>query len=78
MHHLLQFFAYAHLPPHLQEVSKPFGELATRLVTILPPNSELTDALHRLLESKDCAVRALLWKNNWDERRPPEVEGSAV
>ena len=23
-----QFFAYEHLPPHLQAVSKPFGDLA--------------------------------------------------
>ncbi len=27
---LLQFFAYEHLPEHLQAVSKPFGELAQR------------------------------------------------
>ena len=26
--HVLKLFAYEHLPPHLQEVSKPFGELA--------------------------------------------------
>lgn len=25
---MAQFFAYAHLPEHLQAVSKPFGELA--------------------------------------------------
>ena len=26
--HILQFFAYQHLPPHLQAVSRPFCELA--------------------------------------------------
>jgi hypothetical protein len=26
--YLMQFFAYEHLPPHLQAISKPFGELA--------------------------------------------------
>ena len=30
MDNLLQFFAYEHLPAHLQTVSKPFGDLAVR------------------------------------------------
>jgi hypothetical protein len=34
--YLLQFFAYEHLPPHLQEVSKPFGELAQQIEASLP------------------------------------------
>ena len=29
---ILQFFAYKHLPPHLQAVSKPFCELAHAMV----------------------------------------------
>jgi len=59
---MLQFFAYAHLPPHLQTVSKPFGELADHIVGALPRNPERTVALRKLLEAKDCAVRALLFK----------------
>lgn len=59
---LLQFFAYEHLPPHLQEVSKPFGELADAIIAKLPRNPERTVALRKLLEAKDCAVRALLFK----------------
>lgn len=59
---ILQFFAFAHLPPHLQDVSRPFGELAERIVSTLPPNAERTVALRKLLESKDAAVRALLSK----------------
>jgi hypothetical protein len=61
--YLLQFFAYEHLPAHLQAVSKPFGELALQLVDSLPPNPERTTALRKLLEAKDCAVRALLFKD---------------
>lgn len=61
---LLQFFAYEHLPPHLQAVSKPFGNLATMIVTTLPRNPERTVALRKLLESKDCAVRAVLFKES--------------
>lgn len=59
---LMQFFAYTHLPPHLQEVSKPFCELANHIVSTLPQNPERTVALRKLLESKDCAVRAVLSK----------------
>lgn len=56
---LLKFFVYSHLPTHLQEVSKPFSELA-EVVARLPQNAETTTALRKLLEAKDCAVRALL------------------
>lgn len=58
--HIMQFFAYSHLPPHLQEVSRPFGEMAEKIVTTLPRNPERTVALRKLLEAKDAAVRALL------------------
>jgi hypothetical protein len=58
--HIAQFFAFAHLPPHLQEVSRPFGELAERIIATLPRNPERTVALRKLLEAKDAAVRALL------------------
>jgi len=60
--HILQFFAYAHLPPHLQAVSKPFGDMAQQIVDTLPRNPERTVALRKLLESKDAAVRALVAK----------------
>lgn len=59
---VLQFFAHAHLPPHLAAVSKPFGDIAEHIVATLPANPERTVALRKLLEAKDCAVRALLCK----------------
>ncbi len=59
---MLQFFAYEHLPAHLQDVSRPFGLLAATIVGSLPSNPERTVALRKLLEAKDCAVRALLYK----------------
>ena len=59
---LLQFFAYEHLTGALQSASKPFGELARQIVDTLPRNPERTVALRKLLEAKDCAVRALLFK----------------
>ena len=60
---MMQFFAYEHLPAHLQAVSKPFGDLAKQIVETLPANAERTAGLRKLLEAKDCAVRALLYKD---------------
>lgn len=59
---LIQFFAYDHLPPRLQAISKPFHDLAQQIVETLPQNPERTVALRKLLEAKDCAVRAKLAK----------------
>jgi len=57
---MLKWFAWAHLPPHLQEASKPFGELAERIVATTDAGPERTVALRKLLEAKDAAVRAKL------------------
>lgn len=56
--HILRFFHYSHLPPHLQARSKPFCQLARQLVDDVPRNPERTVALRKLLEAKDAAVRA--------------------
>lgn len=58
---ILQFFEYSHLPSNLQLVSQPFYELAHR-VAVGPSNAESTVALRKLLEAKDAAVRAALFK----------------
>ncbi|MFI5422794.1 MAG: hypothetical protein ACHQWH_02495 [Nitrososphaerales archaeon] len=59
---LLQFFEYGHLPDYLQAVSLPFWHLAHNTIMTLPRNPERTTALRKLLEAKDCAVRARLFK----------------
>lgn len=61
--HIEQFFVYEHLPPHLAEVSKPFGDLASQIIATLPRNPERTAALRKLLEAKDAAVRAKMAKD---------------
>lgn len=63
MEPLLQFFEYDHLPTELQMISQPFHQMAHQLVGNLPRNPERTVALRKLLESKDCAVRAKLFKD---------------
>jgi hypothetical protein len=59
--HILQFFAYAHLPAALQAHSRPFEALA-RKIAAGSSNPETTVALRKLLEAKDAAVRARLAK----------------
>jgi hypothetical protein len=56
---VLQFFEYEHLPAHLQEVSKPFADLAQDMASGLT-GPEATVCLRKLLEAKDCAVRAVV------------------
>lgn len=60
--HILQFFAFDHLPPELRIVSRPFHELAHSMSETLPKNPERTVALRKLLEAKDAAVRAAIAK----------------
>lgn len=62
MRGLMQFFEYAHLPPKLQEISAPFGNLAQLMWSALPDSIERDAMLRKLLEAKDCAVRASLYK----------------
>jgi hypothetical protein len=59
---LMQFFGYEHLRADLQGISRPFGELAEHIVTTLPRNPERTVALRKLLEAKDAAVRAAVFR----------------
>ncbi len=61
-HSLLQFFAFQHLPDSLQQISRPFNELAIQMDALLPVGAEKTVALRKLLEAKDCAVRSVLYK----------------
>lgn len=56
---LRKFFAFDHLPAALQLISEPFARLADEILT-LPANAERTMSLRKLLEAKDCAVRAAL------------------
>ena len=56
---ILAFFEYDHLPPHLQEVSRPICEMAHEMAARFE-GAELTTGLRKLLEAKDCFVRAAL------------------
>lgn len=55
---VLGHFHFEHLPPHLQKVSKPIGDLAVNLAIEMPDDPEVTIGIRKLLEAKDCFVRA--------------------
>ncbi len=56
---LVPFFKWDHLPEHLQKVSAPFCDLAIMMAGQLS-GPEATVCLRKLLEAKDCAVRAAI------------------
>ncbi|ADM80124.1 hypothetical protein phiAS5_ORF0281 [Aeromonas phage phiAS5] len=56
----LKYFRYQHLPEHLQPFSKPFHDLAEKMIAELPDNEQRKIGLQKLIEAKDCFVRAKL------------------
>jgi hypothetical protein len=57
---LLSYFEFDHLPQRLAEVSKLFYGPAHALVQLNGDPAETSAGLRKLLEAKDCAVRAVL------------------
>ena len=57
---IMKYFSYSHLPEKLQTISKPLGELAEKMDAELPDGPEKSAGLRKLLEAKDCFVRANL------------------
>ena len=58
---VLQYFEYAHLPPHLQGASRQFAQLAWDTAQRPTKNpAEIAAGLRKLLEAKDCIIRGLL------------------
>lgn len=54
----MKFFDFEHLPPHLRAVSAPICELADEIENSIPEGPEKDAGLRKLLEAKDCFVRA--------------------
>jgi hypothetical protein len=55
---ILAYFSWQHLPKHLQVVSHRCAELAHYMDASLPDSAEKSAGLRKLLEAKDCFVRA--------------------
>lgn len=59
--HIMKYFTFQHLPEGpLQDVSRKFYLLAYDLLQVLGDGPELSAGLRKLLEAKDCCVRAAL------------------
>lgn len=56
---ILKFFECDHLPERLRLIAQPFKKLANEMAEELE-GPELTAGLRKLLEAKDCMVRAAL------------------
>lgn len=55
---LLKWFQSTHLNGRLREVALPIADLAAQLDNMLPESTEKTAGMRKLLEAKDCFVRA--------------------
>ena len=70
---ILEFFEYEHLPAGpVRDASKPFGKLATVMAEDWPDHPQTLEGLRKLLEAKDCAVRAVV---SDEKRKKRESEG---
>ena len=55
---ILEHFSYSHLPRELAQISSYFHNIAHKMANDLPVGPELHAGLRKLLEAKDCFVRA--------------------
>lgn len=57
---LRRYFAHEHLPPPLAMISLRCGDLVDEMIATLPDSLQLRTGIQKLLEAKDCFVRAAL------------------
>jgi hypothetical protein len=57
---ILRWFDASHLPDDVRDHSEAFGRLAWTMAQSLPRCAETSAMLRKLLEAKDCAVRAAI------------------
>ena len=58
---IMRWFSYGHLPNgHPRVISSECAQLADTMIGELPDGPELTAGLRKLLEAKDCFVRAAI------------------
>lgn len=61
---IARWFDFEHLPEGMLKVTSIYcHDLAERMVSNLPDDPELVAGLRKLLEAKDCFVRAALVKS---------------
>lgn len=55
---IMRYFEYEHLPEKLRQISQQFSQIAWYTIEVVPPSAERTAGLRKILEAKDCIVRA--------------------
>jgi hypothetical protein len=56
----IQYFSFDHLPAQLRGVARVIADLAYLMEAMLPDGPEKSAGMRKLLEAKDCFVRASL------------------
>lgn len=73
LENILRGFKYEHLKPgDIQDTSKLFASLAKYLVNDLPSSPEMVAGLRKLVEAKDCFVRAAVFAIEDSEKKANE------
>lgn len=76
----LRWLAWEHLPPALQEISRPLSDLGHHFADTLykghgAPPAQLLLGIQRLVEAKDALVRAAVQVGETTPAPPDEVPG---
>lgn len=74
MHRKLSFLGYDHMPEKTVQISGPIHKLAFELDKLLPDGPEKDLGMQKLLEAKDCFMRARLSV----ELKPPDANGKTL
>ena len=61
---IMQFFSYDHLPATLKDISEQCHSIAWCMAKRFPDNTEADEGLRKMLEAKDCFVRAQVLEAN--------------
>lgn len=67
-----RFFEYEHLPEPLRNVAYLAADYAQAVIDRIESDPELTVGLRKLLEAKDCFVRAAVAQENRKKANPSE------
>lgn len=61
---IYEWFEYSHLPEKAQRISAQFRDLVDEMLHLTATSAEQSAGLRKLLEAKDCFVRAGLKKKD--------------
>ena len=66
---IMRYFAYQHLPPHLQTYSKPFGDLALWIFPRAAPQPRAHRRAAQAAGGQDAAARAMFQEKSYGAHR---------